>query len=140
MADVWEVFVGPYAEWTLAGSAFEAEDPRGDDPRWSALYDGSSLWWNIGHNYGLAHRGGQLVEIPCCAPGQPRDGCPRWPMAVKQCCEELFGAEAVTDWTGVDPRAEVRWFAAAFAAELALAEELAGHAPTLRWGLLWIVR
>jgi hypothetical protein len=137
MADGWWVFVGPYAEWTYAVSGFDPDDPRGDYPRWNELFHG--LRWNIGHNYGLARRNGQLVEVPCCAPNEPRAGCPRWPMWVEsQYDQDFSGAEAVTDWTGTDPRAEVAWFTAAFAEDLALAEDVIGHAPQIQWGLLWV--
>jgi hypothetical protein len=49
------------------------------------------------------------------------------------------GADVVADWTGTDPDVELDWFAAAFAGELAVARELTGAVPVLRWALLFWV-
>jgi hypothetical protein len=43
----------------------------------------------------------------------------------------------VTDLTALDRQAEVEWFRAAFAAELAEVVRLSGREPSFRWGLVY---
>jgi hypothetical protein len=122
-----EYFVGPYAFWLV---------PKGRKrkPPWDledeVLYQQRDLG-----DFPTVKQGRRHFERHCYMPRQSRSGQPR---------EDMWsGGEGPgtedRDLTEVSPRAEIEWFAAAFAPELRALADYYGAPPTLRWGLVsWI--
>jgi hypothetical protein len=121
MSTTQNLFLGPYAAFTVRLENAEElpEDEDGEILRWCSFYSCGSE--SEGRVYYMPQ--GPQGELPKLAP-RPMyfGGQPGWPWQ--------------PDLAAVDPRAEVDWFARAYAAELAAVGAALGSAPVFGWGLL----
>jgi hypothetical protein len=114
-----------------------------EEKSWDGLLDGGQLGWpfNEGHDLPEVEVRGQRFVRYCAIPLEARAGQPDRPLLLAG--EDLGPPsgwepqQMVTDLTALDRQAEVEWFRAAFAAELAEVARLSGLEPSFRWGLVY---
>jgi hypothetical protein len=127
------LFVGPYAEWAVP----VGKGPVPETPEWAWFHERMvvDLQMNLGELPELERDGGRY-HLYRLMPSEERPGAPGRSMYFGGKASLGFGA---LDLTEVDRRAEVRWFAEAFCAELRQLADHVGAEPALRWGAVkWV--
>jgi hypothetical protein len=121
MSSSQDVYIGPYAEWLVAGS-----EPQ-PVPR-DLL---GALCCNFGRSEPLEMDSGGGEFFRCCfMPDEDRPGQPSREMYFSG------GTTAAEDLTGVGVQKETEWFARAFANELRALASHYGTPAALRWGVV----
>jgi|SRR5262245_4616294 len=123
------VYVGPYAAWdTSTRKKIPVIDPDTDDVM---FYDVLLDLWDQHHRKARSEDG-RTYRI-CYAPKEKRPGGPRW--TYFSVADETVNLQ-VSDLRGIDPEAEIRAFADAFAPELQALERQLGKPPLFGWGVV----
>ncbi len=143
------LYIGPYAEWLVPlGRTFWPTEPwprpkvRSEEAKsWDRLLDGGQLDWALseGEECPQVQVQGQTFGRVCAVPKEERSGRPDRPMLLIWSSTTPPGGpgQMMTDWTTLDRQAEVEWFRATFAAELAEVVRLSKLEPAFRWGLVY---
>jgi hypothetical protein len=113
------VYLGPYAEWLVRVDEITDE--------FQELAEGI-LQTNAGMDLP------PVVKVKrkeyhrfCFMPGESRGREPHW---------SIHDGDGIEDLRGIDMKAEIDWFATAFAVELGAVAEHLGRSPTLHWGIV----
>jgi hypothetical protein len=123
------VILGPYAQWLLRPEELSAESCR-RHVNCHRVHEEGLLCHNWGEDLPPAVTvEGAVYHRWCFMPAEDRHSHPVHTYSSR----DTVGVQDVRD---VDFRAEIDWFAKAFAAELAAVAEDIGREPTLHWGVV----
>jgi hypothetical protein len=112
-------YVGPYAEWLVLPDEITKE--------FHQLVEGV-LSTNSGMDQPPQVKvKRKLYHRFCFMPGQSRPGEPDWGPR---------SGDGAHDLRGVDMKAEIDWFATAFASEIASVADHLGRPPSFHWGVV----
>lgn len=127
-------YVGPYVECLTPDWMMKAPNEKLGLAWNDLLDDHKRLEWAMtgGNPITIKVKRTKLYQY-CGIPIQNRKKAPRWPMLFKL----GLPATNVLKWNDANPRAEIKWFKAAYDEELGLLKRIFTSPPTINWGLLY---